>query len=137
MVTVERSGAPVPADAISGRVDLVAEVRDWMPVAAPAPWTGKPVMPALVRWRIVSRGGGSDWRTAFDARQLLPASGFGGVYARWTRQNKPWRAGRYRVYLARGLDTRQLAEGIASIEVEAADTRGNVHRARTRLVISR
>lgn len=108
-----------------------------MPVAAPAPWTGKPVMPALVRWRIVSRGGGSGWTTAFDARQLLPAGGFAGVYARWTRQNKPWREGRYRVYLARGLDTRTLAVGVASVEVEASDTRGNVHRARTRLVIVR
>ena len=125
MATAERDGRPVSVAGLSGRVDLVAEVRDWMPLAAPAPWTGKPVMPALVRWRLVGRGVRAPWVTALDARVVLPAAGFDGVYARWTRQNKPWRAGRYRVYLAHGLDTRAFDDGLYRIVVQAIDTAGN------------
>ena len=126
VLTAERAGTPVRVTRLSGRVDLVVEVRDWMPIAAPAPWTGKPVMPAVVRWRIVgSRGLAGRWQTALDLRDALPACGYAGVYAKWTRQNKPWRAGRYRVYLTRGLDTRGVADGTYSIQIRASDMGGN------------
>ena len=135
-VTAEWHGRPVPVRALRGHVDLVVEVRDWMPLAAPAPWTGKPVMPAVVRWRLRgSRGVVSPWKTAFDVRAELPRSGFDGIYAKWTRQNKPWRAGRYRVYLVHGLDTTALADGAYRLEVAAADTRGNTGVARAPIVV--
>lgn len=134
-VTAERRGRPVAVAALSSRIDVVAEVRDWMPVAAPAPWTGKPVMPALVRWRLVGSRSRTAWRTALDVRTSLPSCGFASVYARWTRQNKPWRAGRYRVYLARDLDTRALADGRYRVEVEASDTHGNSARRATVVVV--
>jgi hypothetical protein len=125
-LTAERGGTPVRIDRLSGRVDLVAEVRDWKPIAAPAPWTGRPVMPALVRWRLVgSRGLAGRWHTSLDLRGGLPGCGYAGVYARWTRQNKPWRAGRYRVYLTRGLDTRGVADGTYSIQIRVGDAAGN------------
>jgi hypothetical protein len=136
-IAAERDGRPVAVARLRGSVDLVAEVRDWMPVAAPQPWTGKPVMPALVRWRLRGAAGPvTSWRTAVDFRDALPAGGFHAVYARWTRQNKPWRAGRYRVYLARALDTRGLADGRYRVEVAVADTRGN-HGTRTFAIVVR
>ena len=125
-LTAERSGAPVRTARLSGRVDLIAEVRDWMPVAAPAPWTGKPVMPATVSWRLVgSRGLNGRWHTALDLRNALPSGGYGCVYAKWTRQNKPWRAGRYRIYLAPRLDTTRYADGTYLVEIRTADATGN------------
>ena len=125
-LTAERGGAPVRIAKLSGRVDLVTEVRDWMPVAAPSPWTGKPVMPAVVRWRLVgSRGLSGRWHTAVDLRNALPSGGYDCVYAKWTRQNKPWRAGRYRIYLASRLDTTRYADGRYLVEVRTADATGN------------
>jgi hypothetical protein len=126
-LTAERAGKPIAISKLSGLVTLVADVRDWMPVAAPAPWTGKPVMPALDRWRMVgARGRAGRWHTALDLRDRLPDCGYAGVFAKWTRQNKPWRSGRYRIYLSRGLDTRRYADGAYPVEVQAVDTAGNV-----------
>jgi hypothetical protein len=126
-ITAERRDAPAATSTLRGRVSLVAEVRDRMPVAAPAPWTGKPVMPALVRWRLVAtRGLAGGWHTALDLRETLPDCGYAGVYARWTRQNRPSRTGRYRIYLAHDLDTRRFADGSYLVEVQAVDTAGNV-----------
>ena len=126
VVTAERSGSRVLATRLGARVDLVADVRDAMPLAAPRPWTGKPVMPAFVRWRLVDASGRSTrWTVAFDVRTALRVSRFASVYARSTRQNKPWRAGRYRVYLAHGLDTRAFADGLYRVVVQAIDTAGN------------
>jgi hypothetical protein len=128
-LTAERAGAPVRRLRLTGRVDLIAEVRDWMPIAAPQPWRGKPVMPALVRWRLLGpRGGAGSWSTAVDFRAALPPCGFTGVYAQWTRQNKPSHVGRYRVYLVHGLDTTALRDGTHRVEVEVTDTAGNRSR---------
>lgn len=66
------------------------------------------------------------WQTAVDFRETIPpASAHPNVYARWTRQNRATRAGRYRVYLAHGWSCRQLAAGWYPIQVEASDTRNN------------
>jgi hypothetical protein len=135
-LTAERGGVPTATGKLSGVVSLVAEVRDSMPLAAPAPWTGKPVMPAVVRWRMVgTRGGAGRWHTALDLRDTLPSCGYLGVFAKWTRQNKPWRAGRYRVFLTRGLDTRRYADGAHLVEVQAVDTAGNAASATFPLTI--
>jgi hypothetical protein len=133
-VIAEHDGTPVREHRAAGTIDLVAEVRDWMPMTAPNPWTGKPVMPALVRWRILGHDEGR-WIVALDLRVRLPDVPYDRVYGRWTRQNKPWRAGRYRVYLARRLNTLALRDGTYTVEVVATDTAGNSGRLRAPLVI--
>jgi hypothetical protein len=47
------------------------------------------------------------------------------VFATWTRQNRPWRDGRYRLYLQQNWDSGSLVDGRHVLEVEATDTRGN------------
>jgi hypothetical protein len=64
-IHAERDGATVPLRAVSDSVDLVAEVSDETPLAVPAPWYGLPVMPALVRWRLL---GASGFETVVDGR---------------------------------------------------------------------
>jgi hypothetical protein len=90
-------------------------------------------MPAIVRWRIRgARTGTTPWRTAIDFSTTIPPTGmFDAVFARWTRQNHPWRSGRYRVQLARDWNSAALADGRHTLEVEAIDTRGNLGRSST------
>jgi hypothetical protein len=128
-VELERSGDSAhvaPADA-GGTIDIVAEVADETPLPIAPPWHDKPVMPALVRWRIVGAAGAAmPWRAAVDFRETIPpASAYTSVYARWTRQNRATRPGRYRIYLAHGWSCRQLTAGWYRIQVEASDTRDN------------
>ena len=125
---VERHDHGVSRAALRGRVDLVAEAFDVTPLAVPKPWANRPVTPALVRWRIVDRTGRSavPWQTATDFRMRIPSIGdYGRVYAKWTRQSKPWSNGRYRIVLVRGWETRTIPRGAYAIEVRVADTQGN------------
>ena len=126
---LERSAdsAHVAPAAAGGTIDLVAEVADGTPLPIAAPWHDMPVMPALVRWRLVSaRGPATDWQTALDFRETIPsASAFSNVYAKWTRQNHPNHRGRYRIYLAHGWSCGQLSPGWYRIQVEASDIRDN------------
>ena len=95
----EREGRALGASRLASRFDLVAEAWDDTPMAVPGKWASKPVMPAVVRWRI--RGGREEatpWRTAIDFTATIPPpSMFDAVFAPWTRQNRPWRSGAYRV----------------------------------------
>ena len=128
-LTVERDGAPLRGRRAWGHVDLVVEASDETPLAVPAPWNAKPVVPAIVRWRLLSQHGRPDgWTTAANFGGLLPRVAFGDVYARWTRQNRPWSSGRYRFVLRRGWDTRLLADGAYRVEVIVVDTAGNSGR---------
>ena len=122
--TFERNARPV-GRTVRGAVALVSEALDDTPLSVPAPWTDKPVAPALVRWRIA---GVTGWRVAVDFRSGLPESSFESVYAPWTRQNHPWSRGRYRFVLAPRFDTRALPDGRHRLEIVAADTRGNAGR---------
>lgn len=128
-VELERTGdaAHVRPAAVGGTIDIIAEVADTTPLPVAPPWTDMPVMPALVRWRIVGRSGPvSGWQTAVDFRKTIPpASAFTSVFALWTRQNHPNRPGRYRVYLAHDWRCSRVAAGWYRIEVAASDTRGN------------
>jgi hypothetical protein len=119
--TFERQGRPV-GRTVRGTIDLVADAFDETPLAVPAPWTDKPVTPALIKWRIAGQTG---WRVATDFRTALPESPFESVYALWTRQNHPWSRGRYRFRLTADLDSRKLPDGRHRLQVAAVDTRGN------------
>jgi hypothetical protein len=111
----------------SGRLDLVAEVFDDTPLPVARPWTGKPVMPAIVRWRLLGpEVAASGWSTAIDLRQTIPdASSFFAFYADGTRQDHASVQGLYCVYLTRDLDLRALPNGRYAVEVVASDGHGN------------
>ena len=114
--------------AARGTVELVVEAYDETPIAVPGRWGGKPVTPALLRWRLSTVDGRAveAWRTAIDHRLVKPEDDtYATQYARWTRQNKRNRPGRYRFVLAAAWDTRLVADGSYVVEVEASDMRSN------------
>ena len=118
----------IPTRATRSTVELVVEAYDETPTPVPGRWGGKPVTPSLLRWRVTTGGGRvlRGWRTAIDHRLAKPADdAFTTQYARWTRQNKRNRAGRYRFVLAAAWDTRTLADGLYVVEVSASDVSGN------------
>jgi hypothetical protein len=118
----------IPTRATRGVVELVVEAYDETPLPVPGRWGGKPVTPALLRWRVTTGGGRTvqGWRTAIDHRLVKPDDdAFATQYARWTRQNKRNRIGRYRFVLAAGWDTRTLADGRYVVEIDASDVSGN------------
>jgi hypothetical protein len=134
-VQLEHDGHPVRLSSAQGTLDIVAEVSDRTPIAAPHPWSDTPVMPALVRWRLHGSKGRAitGWATAVDFTETIPPAGaFDSVFAQWTRQNHPNHRGRYRIYLAHGWNSSAVPDGVYGVEVEAADIRGN----RTRAVFS-
>ena len=126
-IVVERARKHVDPSFITGVVALIAEAHDISPIAAPPPWTGLPVTPALVRFRLVHGGRAIvPWTVVADFRTtLLPVSSFAGVYAAGTTQNHPNAAGLFRFILARAFDTRRHPDGVYRLDVEAADIRGN------------
>ena len=134
---LQQDNRPASPRRASGRVDLVVEAYDPTPMPLPEPWTGNPVTPARLSWRLVRAGHPvTPWVTPIDFRRVSPPdSAYDTVYARWTRQNKKAREGRYRFVLAAGFDTRRLANGRYAIEVVAADTKGNAGHARFVLTI--
>jgi hypothetical protein len=67
--------------------------------------------------------------TGVDFRVHIRNDLFGTVYAPGTKQNHPNEPGRLRYYVARGWDTRRLADGSYRLQVEAEDTEGNKGRA--------
>ena len=121
-------GSVIPTRATRGTVELVVEAYDETPIPVPGRWGGKPVTPSLLRWRVTTPGGRvlRGWRTAIDHRLVEPQDeAFGTQYARWTRQNKRNRPGRYRFVLAPAWDTRSLADGRYVVDVAASDVSGN------------
>lgn len=129
----ERRGSAI-GRRVSGRLDLVAEAYDRTPLRVPGRWSGRPVTPAFVCWRLVGARVVTRWRTAADFRGVLPTS-FDALYARWTRQNRPSRHGRYRFLLAGRWDSRTVPDGRYRLEVHVADTRGNASRASVRFTV--
>jgi len=136
----ERDGRAAGAR-IDGTIDIVAEAWDTTPLPVGAPWDGKPVTPARVEWRLEGPhvSVALSWHVAADFEGALPSVPFASVYAPWTRQNHPWKSGgrgRYRFFLARGLDTRTLANGSYRVAVRVTDTRGNATVASRPLVVA-
>jgi hypothetical protein len=133
----ERDGRSIGRTKLAGRFDLVSETWDETPMRVPGKWANKPVMPAVVRWRILGTRVRHSWQTALDFSTAIPAPElFDSVYARWTRQNHAWRPGRYRVQIARDWDSASLRNGRYVLEVEAIDTRGNRARKTIRFSVS-
>jgi murein DD-endopeptidase MepM/ murein hydrolase activator NlpD len=125
----EAAGRPLAA--IHGTVALVVEAYDETPVRVPGPWGGMPVTPALLRWRLTTTGDRvvRRWVTAVDHRLTIPSDDhYDTQYARWTRQNKKTRPGRYRFVLATGWDSTAVGDGLYDLEVEASDVLGNRRR---------
>ena len=142
-LAVESAGRALHGRRASGRVDLVVEAYDATPLPIAGPWGGKPVTPSLLEWRLVAPAGArtahgtAAWHTAFDVRHTYPADElWSQVYARWTRQNRKHRVGRYRFALAHGLDTTALANGAWTVQVRASDVRGNATTASFVLVVA-
>ena len=125
---VQSHAAAVSTRGARGTVELVVEAYDETPIAVPGRWGGKPVTPALLRWRLSTVDGRAvgPWRTAIDHRLVKPEDdAYATQYARWTRQNKRNRPGRYRFVLAAAWDTRAIADGRYVVEVAASDVSGN------------
>ena len=115
------------------RGDLVVQVADETPLAVPRPWHDLPVMPSLVRWRLLAASGRpvSGWSTIVDFRLTIPsASAFDSTWAAGATQNHVRAPGRYRLFLARGLDARSLRGRV--VEIAVSDSRGNATHIRFR-----
>jgi len=131
-VSFMRHGNTVPAESVSGAVDVVVEAHDSPPIPVPAPWQGLPVTPARLRWRVL-RGGKTArrWHTPIDfSGGLLPKERFDGIYAPGTRQNHAGAPGRYRFFLAHTWSTERLPDGEYELEAQAIDLAGNHGSAR-------
>ncbi len=121
-----RNGREVDARALTGRVDVVAEIYDATPMRVPAPWSNMPVTPATVGWSL-SHGGRHirAERTIINSDHMLPARLYDAIYAYGTTQNWVGAPGHYRFYIARGLEASRLPGGISRLRIDASDTRGN------------
>jgi len=101
----------------AGAYDLSVEGYDTPALPVPAPWSGKPVTPAVVEWRL-----GGVWHVAADFRSALPRCSFDTIYAAGTTQNHIPSVGRYRFVLTRGW---RPAAGRYVLTVRVTDEAGN------------
>ena len=125
---VERDDHGVSRASLRGRVDLVVEAFDVTPLAVPKPWANRPLMPALVRWRVVGRAGRSvvPWPTAMDFRLPIPRAAPTAVSTRGGRVRTARGATAATGSSSPGAGTpRTLDHGAYEIEVGVADTQGN------------
>jgi len=117
-----RNGHEVDANALTGRVDIVAEVIDTTPITVPAPWSNLPVSADQIRWgisNVVSR------RVVINSDHMLDGKLYDAIFAPGTSQNYVGQPGHYRYYLARGFRASRLSAGTSRLRIEASDTRGN------------
>jgi hypothetical protein len=137
-IRVQRGEHRVDRYHVTGLVDLVAECTDATPVAVPAPWHAKPVVPAVVRWRLTgARSTVVGWQTAADFRQHIPGpSGFWDLFAAGTRQNRPYRPGQYFFLLLREWDSSSIPNGVYRLEIAVEDAAGNATQRAQRLVVA-
>jgi hypothetical protein len=137
-VVFSREGAAVPASAVSGAVDVIAEAHDVPPVEVPPPWNDLPVTPARIRWRVVHQSGVvRRWHTPVDfTKSLMPQSAFSRIYAPGTQQNHAGEPGLYRFYLAHTWTTTTLPDGSYRLEVEASDLADNTGSLTKRFTIA-
>jgi hypothetical protein len=130
-LTFYTSGRPIPAETVTGVVDITADAFDTPPVPIPIPWNQAIFAPSLIRWRIVQgQNTIRRWETPVNFRTfLLPLDLFSFVYAPGTFQNKAGRRGRDEFYLAHQFDTRTLPNGSYVLQVDALDEQENLGQA--------
>jgi hypothetical protein len=123
---------------LHGRVKLTVEAYDPAPTPLPEPYTGNPVAPVKLKWRLVgTRGAATPWRTTFDFGATIPPNSmFPTVYGMATRQNWQQIEGRYVYILADRLDTTRIPNGAYELVATASDTKGNTGTTRFPLVIA-
>jgi hypothetical protein len=109
---------------ISGTVNLVVNAFDTPPLETP--WPLVVLTPNLIRWQLKNEFGQVvvPPRTVVDFRRHYTCP-LTRVYAPGTLQNGPNQQGLYNFWLARSLDTTQLANGSYYLTVAASDIRGN------------
>jgi murein DD-endopeptidase MepM/ murein hydrolase activator NlpD len=134
--SVEAGPALMP-NFLRGRVEMLAEAYDTPTLPVPGEWSGMPVAPALISWRIEGLGGRVvvPETIAVDFRSTIPADSlFWSYYARGTYQNMSvfgphfsWREpGSYLFKLTRtSFDTKAIRDGVYDLVVTATDIRGN------------
>lgn len=127
---------PLPPDALSGKIRILADAFDTPALPSPRPWSSLPVAPVHVSWTLATLGGRVyAHNTAADFRYgEPPRAAFCTVYAPGTEQNFAavggtfhWgKAGRYLFDLTPALiDTGRLPVGRYRVTVVASDTGGN------------
>jgi murein DD-endopeptidase MepM/ murein hydrolase activator NlpD len=121
-------GGGVDPNRVIGPIGVIAGGYDLPPLLPPAPWDVARLAPATVSWKVVSSAGvtvASSVAASFNPG--LPANSlYNSIYATGTYQNKPHRPGQYIFWAVHELDTAAFPDGTYTIEVQAADTRGNV-----------
>jgi hypothetical protein len=127
-ITFSRDGVALPANQLSGAVDVIVEAHDTPPIPVPAPWNGLPVTAARLRWRVTEDAKiVRPWHTPIDfSEALLPATAFQRIYAPGTTQNRAGHPAVLRFFLAHSWSTGAVPDGNYSLEVEASDLGGNV-----------
>jgi murein DD-endopeptidase MepM/ murein hydrolase activator NlpD len=134
------TGPELLPEYVHGRVEIVAAAEDTPAVPVPGVWHGLPISPARLTFRIRRIGPkpvGLVVRdtVAMDTTRRLPATPvLWHTYARGTRMNMA-NFGPHRYWFQPGvylfkltpeeLDTRDLADGVYRITVEASDVAGN------------
>ena len=131
------SGAELLPEYLHGRVEIVVDAADRPAMRVPGMWTGLPVSPAKVTFRIVTMPGRRvvvPTTTALDATRTLPGANMWLTYARGTHMNmvqmgthRYWyQPGVYLIKLGAGcFDTQRLRDGVYGLTVTVADTAGN------------
>jgi len=131
-------GRALAPEKVSGTITLAATTYDTPPLPLPKPWSGVPVTPAIIRWRLAAVDGRDALpvQTPVDFSSTIPPnSEFDRVYDTGTYQNFPTAGGHYFFgthgeyvfnLTASALDTRALAPGAYTLTVSAIDTCGNL-----------
>jgi len=135
---VDLQNAPVDPSHVSGLVSVFSAAFDTPPIAPQPPWDVARLAPASVRWKLMDETGTVVARdTSVDFLHGLPDSDlYDFVYAPGTYQNKPHRPGSYVFWVIPYFDSSQYPNGAYRLEVDAADTRGNVGSATLDLTIA-
>jgi murein DD-endopeptidase MepM/ murein hydrolase activator NlpD len=120
-----------------GSVEIVAAASDVHAVPVPGRWSGMPVTPAKLTYRVSGFPSGRiviRERVALDVTNHLPGSNMWQTYARGTHMNMV-QMGVHRYWYQPGVylfkltpqlfDTRRLTDGVYRITVTAWDTAGN------------
>jgi hypothetical protein len=111
---------------VFGTVDICCIAFDTPPVSVPPPWHHMPVVPVLIRFRIVRFGKAVvPWRKGVDLRTFRQPDAFHLIYNPETRQNHPNKPGLYSFILAHDWNSVQHPNGNYRIDVEASDVHGN------------